>query len=78
LPSAVALHKSFEGSKLITLPKPGKDLKFPQNLRPISLLFMAGKLLEKVILKILQKHIEDRRLLASLVSVHVTARYYNL
>jgi hypothetical protein len=50
-------------AKVITLPKPGKDLKFPQNLRPFSLLFTAGKLFEKVILNIFQRHSEERGLL---------------
>jgi hypothetical protein len=53
----------LEGRKIITLPKPVKDPKFPQNLRPISFLFTTGKLFEKVILKILQKHIYERGLL---------------
>jgi hypothetical protein len=36
------------------LPKPGKDPKFPKNLRPISLLPSAGKVLENVILEIVK------------------------
>jgi hypothetical protein len=52
--------KSWKVVKVITLPKPGKDPKFPQNLRPISLLSTTGKLLEKFILNIVQKHIEER------------------
>jgi hypothetical protein len=45
------------------LPKPGKDPKFAQNLHPISLLSTMGKLIEKVILKIVQRHIDERGLL---------------
>jgi hypothetical protein len=45
------------------LPKPGKDPKFPQKLRPISLLSTTGKLFERVILKIVQRHAEERGLL---------------
>jgi hypothetical protein len=53
----------WKEAKVITLPKPSKDPKFPQNLRPISLLSTTGKLFEKVILKIVQKHTEERCLL---------------
>jgi hypothetical protein len=45
------------------LPKPAKDPKFPQNLCPVSLLSTAGKLFKKVILNIIQKHIEKKSLL---------------
>jgi hypothetical protein len=54
---------SWKEAKVITLPKPGKYPKFPQNLCPISLLSTTGKLFEKVILKIVQRHIEDKSLL---------------
>jgi hypothetical protein len=50
-------------AKVITLQKPGKDTKFAQNLCSISLLSAIGKLFEKVILKIVQRHIEERGLL---------------
>jgi hypothetical protein len=53
----------WKEAKVITLPKPGKDPKFPQNLHPISLLSTMGKLFEKVILKIVQRHIDERDLL---------------
>jgi hypothetical protein len=43
----------------MTLPKPGKDSKCIQNLHLISLLPTTGKLLEKVMLKIFQRHIEE-------------------
>jgi hypothetical protein len=49
--------------KVITLPKPGKDPKFLQNLYPISLLSTTGKLFKKVILKFVQKHVEEWGLL---------------
>jgi retron-type reverse transcriptase len=54
---------SWKEAKAITLPKPGKDPKFPQNLRPIILLSTTGKLFDKVILKIVQRHLEERDLL---------------
>jgi hypothetical protein len=38
-------------AEVITLPKPGKNPKFPQNLLPISLLSTTCKLFEKVILR---------------------------
>jgi hypothetical protein len=40
-----------------------KNPKFPQALRPISLLLSLGKLFEKVILQIVQKHVRARHLL---------------
>jgi hypothetical protein len=55
--------KPWKEAKVITLPKPGKNPKFPQHLRPISLLSTTGNLFEKVILKIVQRHIEERGLL---------------
>jgi hypothetical protein len=54
---------TWKEAKLITLPKPSKDPKFPQNLLPISLLSTTTKLFEKVILKIFQNYIEGRGLL---------------
>jgi hypothetical protein len=55
--------KPWKEAKVITLPKPSTDPNFPQNLHSISLLSTTGKLFEKVILKIVQKHIEERGLL---------------
>jgi hypothetical protein len=50
---------TWKEAKVITLPKHGKDPKFAQNLRPISLLSTTGKLFEKVILTRIQWHIEE-------------------
>jgi hypothetical protein len=58
-------QKPWIKAKFVTLLKSGKDLKFPQSLRPISLLSTTGKLFEKVILKMGQGHIEERSLLNS-------------
>jgi hypothetical protein len=56
------IFQSWKEANIITLPKTNKDPKFPQNLHPICLL-PTGKLFEKVILKLLQKHIEEKGLL---------------
>jgi hypothetical protein len=50
-------------AKIISLPKPRKEPKLPQNVRPSSLLSTTGKLFEKLILRTIQKHIEERNLL---------------
>jgi hypothetical protein len=67
--------KPWKEAKVTALLKPGKDPKFPQNFHLISLLSTTGKMIEKVILKIVQRHIEERGLLNArhLVSVPVTA-----
>jgi hypothetical protein len=43
------------------LPKSSKDPKLPQYLCPTSLLSTTGKLFEKFILKIVQRHIEKKK-----------------
>jgi hypothetical protein len=57
------LPAPWKEAKIITLPNPGKDSKFPQNLRLISLLSTTGKLYEELILRTIQRHIEERNLL---------------
>jgi hypothetical protein len=53
---------SWKEAKVITLPKPGKDPKFPQNLRLISFLSTNSKLSEAVILGIIQRHTEKNNI----------------
>jgi hypothetical protein len=55
----------WKDAKILTILKPGKDSKFPPNLRPISLLSTTVKLFEKVILKIVQRHIGEKGLLTA-------------
>jgi hypothetical protein len=52
----------WKEAKIVTPPKPGKNLKFPQNLSPINLLSTTGELFEKLILRTMQKHAEERNL----------------
>jgi hypothetical protein len=54
---------SWKEANVTNLPKPGKDSKFPQSLRSISLLSTTGKLFENAILKTFQRHVEENNLL---------------
>ena len=47
----------FKVAKNIPVPKPGKDSKQIENYRPISLLEVPGKILEKILSKRLQRHL---------------------
>lgn len=42
---------SWKNAMIITIPKPGKDLKHPSNYRPIALLSSLSKIFERVILQ---------------------------
>jgi hypothetical protein len=53
----------WKEAKNTSLPKPGNDPKFPQNVCPVSLLSTTGKLFGKLILRTIQTHIEERNLL---------------
>jgi hypothetical protein len=71
--------KPWKEAKFVTFLKRGMDPKFPQNLCTSSLLSATGRLFEKVILDIVQRHIEERgQLNVSLLSVPVTARHLNV
>jgi hypothetical protein len=54
---------AWKEAKIVTLPKTIKDPKIPQNLCPMSFLSNTSKLFEKLILRTIQKHTEDRSLL---------------
>jgi hypothetical protein len=54
---------SWKEAKVVTLPKPGQDPKFPQNLHLISLLSSTSNVFEKVVLEIVERHIGERNLL---------------
>jgi hypothetical protein len=56
-------------------PKPGKDPKFPQNLRPISLLSSTGKVFEKVISEIVKRNIIRQRNLLNASQFGFRARH---
>jgi hypothetical protein len=53
----------WKEARVISLQKAGTDSKFPKNLRPISLLSTTGKLFGKIILQMIQRHIEGTDLL---------------
>jgi hypothetical protein len=68
----------WKEAKVVALPKPDKDTKFPPNLSPISLLSTPGKLFERTILRTIQKHTEERNLQmqVSLAFEQITARHF--
>jgi hypothetical protein len=53
----------WKETEVITLPKTGKDKKFPQNLFPVSLLSTADELFGENILKVVQSRVEEKNLL---------------
>lgn len=53
----------WKKAHIITIPKPGKDHKRPENHRPISLLSSFSKLFERIILTRLLKQVEEMNLL---------------
>jgi hypothetical protein len=62
-PQLSHFSKPWKEATVITLWKPGKDPNVPHNLRPVSLLSTTGKLFGKVILRIVQRHTEEKGLL---------------
>lgn len=54
---------AFKTAKVIPIPKAGKSPSDPHSYRPISLLNVLGKILEKIVQKKLIDFIEDKKLL---------------
>lgn len=61
--SAAVFPTSWKNAKVITLPKPGKNPTYPQNLRPISLLSTISKLYERILLRRIWNHINLHQLI---------------
>lgn len=59
---AAAFPSRWKNAKIITIPKPGKNPTYPQNLRPISLLSTISKLYERILLRRIWSHIEPNNL----------------
>lgn len=53
----------WKHSKLLTIPKPGKDHTQPSNYRPISLLPTISKLFEKLLHNRIQDHVAEHKIL---------------
>ena len=51
---------SWKHAVVTAIPKPGKDITNPTNYRPISLLPVMSKILERVVLTRIEGHIEQR------------------
>ncbi|GFW15503.1 RNA-directed DNA polymerase from mobile element jockey [Trichonephila clavipes] len=55
--------KPWKHATIIMLPKPKKDLKFPINFRPISLISSIAKIYEKILLTRIEKHTTDNNII---------------
>lgn len=54
---------SWKLAHVVPIPKPGKDLKFPQNHRPVSLLSNLSKVIERLLLTRIQRWSEANKVL---------------
>ena len=53
----------FKNGLIILIPKPGKDPRQPVNYRPITLLEIPGKILERIVNNRLQRFLEENEIL---------------
>ncbi|GFU90600.1 RNA-directed DNA polymerase from mobile element jockey [Trichonephila clavipes] len=51
--------KEWKHALITVIPKPGKDKRFTENYRPISLISSLGKIFEKILLKKINSHCEE-------------------
>ncbi|KAJ8874637.1 hypothetical protein PR048_025503 [Dryococelus australis] len=64
LPDLALEHLALcKKANVIVFHKPGKDMKLPQNIRPISLLNTLSKVVEYIILGRINSHLENNNLL---------------